>query len=477
MSLRRKTISGLIWSAISQGGKQTSQIVITAILARLLAPSDFGMLSMATVFTGFVSIFSELGVSSALIQKQDANEKHYSSAFWLNVLVGLGLTIGFILIAPLIAAFYQKPELKPILVVLSLNFFLSSFAIIQQAVLTKDMNFKALMLRDIVAVIIAGFAGIVCAYHGFGIWSLIVQLFVFTLVNNVFLWGCSKWRPKFILDRTALKDLFHFSFHLMGFQTVNYFARNLDSLLIGRFLGSQALGYYALAYKLMLFPLQNFTWTISRVMFPAFSKIQSEFDKVRLNYLKMLKAVALVSFPIMTYVFVIAPDLIHVVYGERWGEVVPLVQVFCFCGMVQSIGSLGGIIYLATGKVDVQFKMSLISTLLLAVILFIAVNYGIRTVAIAYTLYYLIWTQASLFIVSKLISLDLLKVYKAIFIPFALAMSLFGLLLVLNGCFVLQPLLKIIVLGVFAVVIYGLSMLATKQMTISKNFHFQLCGI
>ncbi len=474
MSLRKKTISGLIWSGISQGGKQVSQFVITAILARLLVPSDFGMVSMATVFTGFVAIFSEMGVSSALIQKQDAEEKHYSSAFWMNVLVGFILTLGFILIAPLIALFYHKPELKPILMVLSLNFFLSSFTIIQQAILTKDMDFKSLMIRDILAVVIAGAVGIVCAYFGYGVWSLVFQLLVFTVTNNVLLWGCSKWRPKLIFNKAAIMDLFHFSSHMTGFQIVNYFARNLDSLLIGRFLGSQSLGYYALAYKLMMFPLQNFTWVVTKVMFPAFSKIQSEFEKVRKNYLKMLKIVALVSFPIMAYIFIIAPDLVHLVYGARWEPAIPLVQIFCFCGMVQSIGSLGGVIYLAKGRSDVQLKMIIVSTLLLGVVLFTAVNYGIKAVAIAYTVYYAIWTNVSLVVVAKLISLDLFRIYKAIFTPIILSLALFVLLLTVSSHIAFQPLLRIIVLGVLSAVIYGVSIFAFKQVIFLGNFRFQL---
>jgi PST family polysaccharide transporter len=472
MSLRKKTLSGLSWSAGSQGGKQISQFIITAILARLLSPSDFGLLSMATVFTGFIMIFSELGVSGALIHKQDAQESHYSSAFWLNALTGVVLTGVFILTAPWIAAFYQKPELKPILIVLSLNFFLASFTIIQQAILMREMDFRSLMIRDITAVIVAGIVGIALAYYGFGVWSLVIQQLVFTVMSNLLLWTCSRWRPQLLFSLPALKDIFHFSANMTGFQITLYLTRNVDSLLIGKFLGSQALGYYSIAYKLMMFPVQNFTWVVNKVMFPAFSRIQDELEKVRVNYLKMIQVVALISFPIMTYLFVVAPDLIPLVLGERWREAIPLVQIFCFCGMIQSIGSLGGTIYLSQGRADVQFKMGLVSAFLLFVVLLWSVNYGIKAVAFAYTAYYFVWTGISLRIVSRLISLDMAQVYKTLAIPFLITMTALVVVKGFSGFVSLQPLLNVIAVGVLGFITYAVFVffLDKRSSLIRTNF-------
>ncbi len=469
MSLRQKTIAGLSWSAVAQGGKQLSQFIITVILARLLAPTDFGLLGMAMVFTGFIAIFSELGLSGALIQKQNADEGHYSSAFWLNVLVGVVLTIGFIFAAPVIAAFYRRPELESILVVLAFNFLLSSFTIVQQAILTKNMDFKALMVRDLAAVIAAGIAGIFFAYRGFGVWSLVIQLFVFTCVNNILLWSCSSWRPKWVFRLESLKDIFHFSSHMTGFQIVNYFARNVDSLLIGRFLGSQALGYYTLAYKLMMFPIQNFTWVLNKVMFPAFSMIQRELEKVRINYLKMIKTVTLIAFPVMAFLFIAAPDLIVLLYGERWKEAVPLVQIFCFCGMIQAIGSSGGVVYLSQGRADVQFKMSVVSIFLLSGTLLFAVRHGVEAVALAYTVYYLLWTQVSLWVVSRLISLNVSRVYKTAMAPFAMSMALLLAAAGFGELISLEPAWKMVIIGTLGIVAYLAFVFLAKQIIILDN--------
>jgi O-antigen/teichoic acid export membrane protein len=251
--------------------------------------------------------------------------------------------------------------------------------------------------------------------------------------------------------------------HLTGFQVVNYFARNLDSLLIGKFLGAQALGYYSLAYKLMMFPLQNFTWVVTKVMFPAFSKIQDDLVRVRRNYLKMVKAVALFSFPFMAVLWGMTPEVIRIFYGPQWDAVIPLVRIFCFCGMVQSISSLGGVIYLSRNRTDVQFMMSLIGTSLLGIVLWGAIPYGIEHVAFCYTVFYLLWTHVSVWAVCRLIGVELTKVYKAAAVPLLMSLGLMVLTFYGSRSFHAQPLMKMVILGGASAVVYGVSVVLTRQ--------------
>jgi PST family polysaccharide transporter len=406
MSLRQKTISGLWWSFLSQGGKQVGQFIITVILARLLSPDDFGTLAMVTVFTNFVMIFSEMGMSSALIQKQDVHDRHYYSAFWLNLVVGAGLTVTFMAVSPLIAWFYKKPELIPILSVVALNFLFSSFTIIQQTILTKEMNFKSLAVRDVVAVILAGVIGITLAYCGFGVWSLVCQFLGFTLVNAVLLWRLSAWRPRFQFAMSDIKDIFHFSANLTGFNTVNYFARNIDQLLIGKVLGAEMLGYYSLSYKIMLYPLQNISWMVSRVMFPAFSKIQNDLEKVRNVYLKMVKAISLVTFPLMAWLFAAAPEFVLVFLGDKWGPMVIVIRIFCFCGMIQSISTTMGNIILSQGRTDINLRLGLLGTAASTLAIILGIKGGIVGVALCYTLEQFIWLPYAQSVANSLIKIQ-----------------------------------------------------------------------
>lgn len=407
MNLRQKTFKGLFWSFLSQGGRQVSQIVITTILARLLSPNDFGILAMVTVFTNFAMIFSEMGVSSALVQKQDTHERHYYSAFWLNILVGIGLMLIFMAASPLIAWFYKKPELKPILCVVAINFLFSSFTIIQQAILTKEMDFKSLAIRDIIAVVLAGTIGIILAYHGFGVWSLVYQLISFTLINALLLWILSPWRPRFEFAVSDIKDILHFSANLTGFNVLNYFSRNIDQLLIGKFLGTEALGYYSLAYKIMLYPLQNISWVISKVMFPAFSKIQGDLEKVRINYLKMVKAISLVTFPLMAWLFSVAPELVTVFLGEKWKPIIFLIRIFCFCGIIQSIHTTCGGLLLSQGKPEIHLRLGFFSAVLNTIAISIGLQWGVGGVATCYLIIQVLWISYAQQVCNKIISLDL----------------------------------------------------------------------
>lgn len=454
MSLKKKTISGLKWSFLSQGGKQASQFVITVILARMLSPDDFGLLGMATVFTGFANLFGELGITSALIQKQDTREEHLSSAFWLNVSAGLFLTLIFIGLSPWIARFYHKPELSLILSVISFNFILSSFTVVQQAILTKEMDFKSLMIRDIAAMILSGILGIFLAYHGAGVWSLVYQLLSFTLFNSIFLWTFSKWRPQFIFSRKAITDIFHFSAHMTGFNVVNYFARNVDYLLIGKFLGTEALGYYTLAYKLMMVPVQNISGVIGKVMFPAFSRIQHDLEKVRINYMKMVKVIPLVTFPMMFGLFALAPEFVRVVYGPKWEDVIILIRILSLCGVIQSVGTTIGNIWLSLGKADLQFKMQVCGTIIVTGAILLGLKWGLQGVAILYLAYSIVWVHYSLFVTCKLINLKFSEFYRVLFPAYGVGLGLLFCLLAFKKILMFSSLANLSILIITGSILY-----------------------
>jgi len=294
---------------LAQAGKQVCQFGIMTVLVHILSPQEFGLIAMANVFLALAVLVSEMGIGNALVQRKEIGEEHLSSAFWLNMALGAVFVCFSFLVSPGIAGFYQRPELVPIVNVLSLNFLISAAAVVQQSLLMRAMDFRSLMIRDIAATVLSGTLGIVFALQNYGVWSLVAQMLAWAVFNNVFLWSASSWRPRLLFSKKAMRDLMGFSLNMTGFQIVNYFARNVDQLLIGRFLGAQPLGYYALAYKLMLFPLQNISWVITRVMFPAFSKIQGDLPRVAENYAKMLKYVSLATFPLMMFFFVVAPDV------------------------------------------------------------------------------------------------------------------------------------------------------------------------
>jgi O-antigen/teichoic acid export membrane protein len=362
--LTRKTISGLWWSLSSQVLRQASQFLIVVFLARLLAPQEFGLVAMVVVFSGFAALFSDLGFGPALVQRQEIEERHLCSVFWVNVFFGVALAGLLAAASPLIARFYHEPRLMPITISVGLCFPIASLGIIQKVILTRHMDFRALGLIDFGTVIISGMAAIVLAWRGFGVWSLVCQMLCLALVEVAGLWWLSNWRPRALFDRSAIRDLLGFSSNLTGFTAINYWYRNGDNLLVGKFFGGAALGIYSRAYNLMLMPLTQITYVVSKVMFPTLARLQQDKEQVKDVYLRAIAMIALVTFPLMLGLLVVADHFILAIYGTAWAGVIPILRVFCILGMVQSVYSTIGWIYQSQGRTDWMFRWGLFSAVL-----------------------------------------------------------------------------------------------------------------
>ena len=409
---KERTISGIGWSVVSQLGTQSMQLIIGVTLARLLTPNDFGLIGMILVFTGFANIFTDLGFGSAIIQKKDVSQEHYSSVFWLNIGTGFVLMMVFIGLSPLIGKFYGESVLVPLTMVTSSNFLIGSFGIVQTSILKKDIDFKKIALINMTALLISGIAGISMAFMGLGVWSLVWQSILLSFIQVIILWFVTAWRPSLSFNKKAVKELIPFSINLLGFTSINYWLRNGDNLLIGKVLGDGALGIYSKAYSIMLLPLRTVSSTISRVMFPAFSSIQEDRQRIARAYLTITRTIALITFPMMIGLWVVSEDFVLLIFGDQWADMIPLLQVFCFVGLVQSIGTLNGNLYLSQGRTDLQFKVGTIIGILGIGAIVIGLNWGIRGVAYAYGAFSLLAVYPSIAIAVALIDLKFLVVAK-----------------------------------------------------------------
>lgn len=353
--LRDKTIAGLGWTLGTQVLSQGSRFLISVILARLIAPADFGLLGMVLVFTGFASLFSDFGFGQSLIQREEIEERHRSSVFWLSLAIGFllaGLTVAA---APLIAHFYRDPRLVPVMMLIAVSFPLGSLGIVQKALLSREMKFRALGLIEVATATISGVVAIFLALRGFGVWSLVWQLILSYVVVSIGTWCVLGWRPCLTFDRKAVAELFGFSANLTGFSVVNYWFRNGDNLLVGRYFGSAPLGIYSRAYNLMLLPLSQVTWVVARVMFPALSKLQNEKTRVKNIYLRMVSIIGLITFPLMLGLLVVADHFVLALYGPAWAEMIPVLRIFCILGLMQAISSTVGLIFQSQGRTDWMF--------------------------------------------------------------------------------------------------------------------------
>lgn len=373
-NLSQQTISGLGWTLGTQVLNQGSRFVISVVLARLLVPADFGLLGMVLVFTGFATMFSDCGFGQSLIQRLEIEERHRSSVFWLSVMIGFVLAAITAGSSPLVARLYGDPRLVPVMELIAISFPLASMSVVQRALLSREMRFRTLGLLEVVNTLIIGVAAIALALSGFGVWSLVWQQILYYVVMAVGMWWALGWRPRLILDLRAVKELFGYSANLTGFSVINYWSRNADNMLVGKYLGSAPLGIYSRAYNLMLLPLSQVTWVVAKVMFPALSKLQNDKQRVKNIYLRTVSIIGLITFPLMLGLLAVTDHFVLALYGAPWAELIPVLRIFCILGMTQAVTSTVGLIFQSQGRTDWMFWWGAFSGLLSIVGIIVGVS-------------------------------------------------------------------------------------------------------
>lgn len=359
-SLKSRTEKGIKWSAIDQIFRLFITIGISAFLARFISPADFGLFAMVNVVVGFLSIFKDFGLGNAIIYKTDISDDEINNIFWVNN--GIAFFLGLVLFfaSPYIADFYNEGKLTKLTQAMAVLFMLGSLSSIPDALVRKNIDFKILFTRNIINLVISGIVAMICAYKGMGVWALIVQLYI-SLIAGVYLnFRMVSWRPKWKKPEWhILKPFLSYSLPLFGENTINYWVRNIDNLLIGKWLNEQTLGYYSRSYNLMLLPVRQISSAVMRVVFPAFSIIKDNKKKVWENYKKLLNITAFITFPLMALMYLLGEEIIYTVYGVNWSASIPIFKGLCLLGAFQSLGTYCGSIFSSQGKTFLQFKLGL----------------------------------------------------------------------------------------------------------------------
>lgn len=415
MSIKQKTISGVKWNAVGKLSSQVLEFIISVILMRLLLPTDYGLIGMSMVFIGFASMFTDFGFGSALVQKKELTEAHKSTIFWFNILIGLFLTLLFYFASDFIAVFFESEQLAGIIKILSLIFLLSSLSIVPNTLLQKAMNFKLINKIKIAVVFITGIVSVSLAFNGFGVWSLVFQHLSTQLVTFLLVFYFTDWRPSFIFSKNALNDLFSYSVYFTGFNFINYWARKSDDLLIGKFIGSAGLGIYSRAYNLMLLPITHIISLFSSVMFPAFSTIQDDKARVKKIYLDIMQVLTLITFPMMIGLIVTAEPFILAIFGQKWKDVIPVLQILSFVGVLQTLGNPTGWIYTSQGNTKLMFNWGAVASGMVIIAIVIGVMFGtVVSVALAYLIVNALLSYPVIAIPGRLINMSAFEVYKKI---------------------------------------------------------------
>lgn len=415
-NLATKTLKSIGWVSFAQVITQIIQFIVSAILARLLFPKDFGIIAMIVVFSNFLNVFQSLGMGSAIVQKKDLDEDHINSIFW--IVIGLALFLTFLMVSasPLIAHFYKEPKLVKLTIALGTTFFITSLGIVPRSLFRREMQFKVLSLVNITVVSLAGFFAICLAFKGFGVWSLVYRQIASVTLGTILLLTIRKWKPKFSFHWQKIKDMFKFGANLTGFTFVNYFNRNLDNLLIGKFLGAQPLGYYNFSYNMMLYPVRQISGVLGRVFFPALSSIQDNLSRIREVYTKANFFISVITFPLMVGLFVLAPEFVKAIFGAKWINAIQIIKILSLVGLVQSLGTTIGWLYLIKGKTDIMFKWGVAKFIIIVVGFIIGLRWGVTGVALAYAIVTYLILLPNYYIPFRFIDMNIWKFFKN-FIP------------------------------------------------------------
>jgi len=359
-------------------------MVFTVILARLLLPRDFGLLAMAALVATFLRIFASLGLGQRIVQRRDIDEEYLSTVFWLNLAAGAVLCLITAAFGRVIAGVMREPIVGVLVLVLSLRFLLAGWAAVQNAMLSRRMNYRVLALISLQAPIIGGLIGVGMAYAGAGVWSLVGQSLGEFVATPILLYRATRWLPKPRFSWSKFMDAWSFGAPMVASRLLHYAVRNVDNLLIGRYLGSAALGFYALGYNVFLTPLSDIGVLVNRVMFSALSRLQDDNERLKRGFLMATQYVTLIALPMMVGIALVAPVFVEVVFGAKWLPTAPVISILALAGFFQLMTTVGPSGLQAAGRPELHLRFWILSLLVYLPAFIVGLRFGIVGVAAGY---------------------------------------------------------------------------------------------
>lgn len=379
---KNKIISGLIWKLMERFGTQGIQFIVQIVLARLLVPKDYGIIALITIFITIANVFVQSGFNTALIQKKDANETDFSSVFYLSLFVASLLYLIIFFTAPFIAAFYDILQLKSVLRVLSITLFFGAFNSIQNAIISKNMQFKMLFYSSLGAILVSGTVGIVLAYAGFGVWALVAQQLTNQFMSTLILWFTLKWRPKLIFSFEKVKGLFSFGWKLLASSLIDTIYMNLRSLIIGKIYNPAILGFYNRGEQFPQIIVTNIDGSIQSVMLPTLASEQDNRKRIKDMVRRSIVTSSFLVFPIMIGLGVIGEPLVKILLTDKWLPCVPFLQIACVSYALWPIHTANLQAINALGRSDIFLKLEVIKKIIGFAILGVSIFYGVYAIAV-----------------------------------------------------------------------------------------------
>lgn len=417
MGLRERVVRGVFWSAVAKWGDRGLTFLVFFVLVRLLDPEDFGLVAMASALIAFMRVFIDQGMTESIIQMQNLDDEHLDSAFWLSITMGVGFCVSGIALAGPIAFFFEDKRLVTVIMAFCPVFLLVALTTVQEAILRRSLNLKALALRSLIARAVGGASGVAAALYGLGVWSLVIQNLVGAATAVVVLWSVSSWKPGIRFSVQKWKEMAKFGVNIIGVRLLSAMDGNIDSLLIGKFLGPVALGYYTVAFRLIRMTITTLNGVANDVLFPVFSKLQHDPEKLKQGVCSALKYLALFAFPVFLGLSVTAPEIVEGVFGGEWTPSIVPMQILAIGGLVISIVGICRSLILAMGKPSWILCIRIFVTAIRVIAFVIAVRWGITGVSVAFVVSILVFSPIYLVLTKKSIGLGFVQFMRQLMHP------------------------------------------------------------
>ncbi len=449
-SLQEQAFISVFWSAVERFSVQGGQIVIEVILARLLLPSDYGLIAILGVFLAIAQTFIDAGFSNALIQKKKRTNVDYSTILYFNLFIGIIAYVILFFSAPYIAVFYHEPQLTIVAKVIGLNLIISALSIVQRTKLMIALDFKKQAFISFTSILISGVFSIYLAYSGFGVWALVMQVLINNTCISLFLWISAKWKPIFVFSKSSFKSMFSYGMRLLLASLLQTVYLNLYTLVIGKRFSPQILGYYNRSYVLSQVPSYKLTEIMTNAMFPIQCKIQNDDEKLSSSFIRYLRMACFIIFPLTLLLCVLAEPVVELVLTVKWLPMVPLLQLLCLAYMWTPVMALNHNLLKVKGRMDYFLHAEIIKKIVAVVILLITLPFGIKMLCAGLIVY----SFADIFIITrysgKVINITLWRQIKEILSIFLLAVSMGGIV------YIVQLLFHLVILKILVGSIVGL---------------------
>lgn len=377
MSLKDQAVSSVFWVFIHAFGSQGITFFVSIVLARFLEPSEFGLIAMLSVFIAIGNNLINSGLTQSLIRLQQVDEEDFSTVFYFNIIVSIIVYVLIFFLAPYIALFYNEEQLTNVVRIYSFSFIINAFSSVQSARLTKMLDFKTQMKVSFPSIIIGGISGILLAYNGYGVWSLVWSSLIQTFLSTIQLWYWSKWKPLFVFRIIKFKSHFQYGVNLTFSGILDALFTEAYTIIIGKFFLATQVGFYNRANTLQKLPVTNISSIITRVTFPLFSAIQNDDARLKSAYMKIMQIVVFITAPVLILMAVLAEPLFRFLFTDKWLPAVPYFRILCINGILFPIHSYNLQILKVKGRSDLFLRLEILKKILICIVISISFKYGI----------------------------------------------------------------------------------------------------